>query len=98
MSKKRATKQEREDMDRKARWGCVACRKFNPDLITPAQIHHIREGLGLGQRDHSKTIPLCYQHHLSPKHGIHGMGVKAWTKIYGTELELLQFYEDHKDE
>jgi len=98
MGKKRATKREKEDMDRKARWGCVVCRKMDINVISPAQIHHIKHGLGLGQRDHSMTIPLCFPHHLDSKYGIHGMGVKAWTKIYGTELELLQFYEDHKDE
>ena len=99
MGKKRANKEQRLDMDRKARWGCVVCRKIDFNVITtPAQIHHIRHGLGLGQRDHSMTIPLCFPHHLDSKYGIHGMGSKAWTKIYGTEHELLEFYEKNKDE
>tara|TARA_R110000796_G_scaffold242007_1_gene363917 strand:- start:686 stop:982 length:297 start_codon:yes stop_codon:yes gene_type:complete len=98
MTKKRANKEQRLDMDRKARWGCVVCRKIDFDVITPPQIHHIKEGLGLSQRDHSRTIPLCYYHHMSPEYGIHGMGSKAWTKLYGTESELLKFYEDNKDE
>tara|TARA_B100001094_G_scaffold80947_1_gene77148 strand:+ start:685 stop:984 length:300 start_codon:yes stop_codon:yes gene_type:complete len=91
------SKEEKKEMDRKARWGCVVCRKMDMSVITPAQIHHIRKGAGMGQRGNS-TIPLCYHHHLSPKWGIHGMGTKAWTKLYGTEHELLAFYEEHKDE
>lgn len=91
------TKSQKRELDEKARWGCVVCRKTDIYCITPAQIHHIRKGVGLAQRG-QQTIPLCYHHHLSPKYGIHGMGIKAWTKIYGTELELLKFYEDHKDE
>ena len=57
MAKKKPSKEEKEDMDRKARWGCVVCRKIDKSVITPAQIHHIRKGAGLGQRG-SKTIPL----------------------------------------
>ena len=97
MAKKKPSKEEKKDMDRKARWGCVVCRKIDISVITPAQIHLIRKGAGLGQRG-SETIPLCYNHHLHPKYGKHGMGSKAWTKIYGTEHELSEFYEEHKDE
>ena len=95
--RKNLTKHEKKELDEKAKWGCVVCRKIDINCITPAQIHHITKNVGLSQRG-EQTIPLCYYHHMSPKYGIHGMGVKAWTKIYGTEHELLEFYEAHKSE
>jgi hypothetical protein len=39
---------------------------------TPVQVHHIREGVGAGQRQHDwLTIPLCPSCHTGTN-GIHG--------------------------
>lgn len=91
-------KHERNHLNQVASLGCVACR--NTGLgETPAEIHHIREGMGRGQRNcHYKTIPLCPIHHRlkerDPLTGkvipsIHGdpAGFKA---EFGTESELLE--------
>jgi hypothetical protein len=68
-----------------AELGCIICRR-------PAQIHHIRSGMGLGQRNtNENVIPLCPEHHVSGGHGIaFHAGKKTWQKIYGTEQKLLE--------
>lgn len=58
---------------------------------TPAEIHHIRTGQGVGQRaDNFNVIPLCPIHHRQGGHGIaiHA-GRQSWENNYGTETELL---------
>ena len=63
--------------------GCILCG-------SPACIHHLRSGMGMGQRNtHDRAIPLCHFHHQG-KEGIHTLGTKTWQKKYGTELELLE--------
>ena len=61
------SKEEKKDMDRKARWGCVVCRKIDMSVITPAEIHHIDGKTKKASEDypgcHMLTIPLCYEHH-----------------------------------
>lgn len=59
---------------------------------TPAQIHHIRDGQGVGQRaSHFEVLPLCPAHHQS---GGYGMAIHAgqdeWERRYGTERKLLK--------
>ncbi|WP_441005668.1 Ref family recombination enhancement nuclease [Rhizobium sp. WSM4643] len=60
---------------------------------TPAEIHHPRDGQGMGQRaDHSQAIPLCFNHHSAQSplpygHAIH-KGTKTFETTYGTEAEL----------
>lgn len=79
--KKSATKEERKHMEKVASLGCIICG-------SPCQIHHLRFGMGMGQRNsHFKTIGLCHYHHTG-KEGIHTIGIKSWQKKYGTELEL----------
>ena len=83
--KKRPNKAEREHMNRIAGMGCVICER-------PAEIHHIRQGMGLGQRAKviGGVIPLCPDHHRNGGHGvaIHA-GRKTWEAKYGTEQDLL---------
>lgn len=69
--------------------GCCICRRFGYGK-TPAHVHHIRTGIGMGRRASDfETIPLCLEHHQGNE-GIHGMGRKAWERHFGvTELELL---------
>ena len=54
---------EKQHMGRVAELGCVLCQHlgYGP---TPANVHHIREGAGMGQRSpHYLTVPLCKPHH-----------------------------------
>jgi hypothetical protein len=78
-------------MGRVAKLGCVICR-LNGFEDTPPHVHHIREGQGTAQRaDDFLTIPLCPEHHQG-KTGIHGMGVRAFERMYKTtELDLLAY-------
>lgn len=83
------TKSERLLLAETAERGCALCRWLGYGK-SPAQIHHVRTGTGIGRRaPHSEVIPLCMMHHTGPE-GIHGMGRRAWEKKHRiTELELL---------
>ncbi|ELN2576681.1 DUF968 domain-containing protein [Enterobacter kobei] len=89
MSKSK-TKAEKLHLSRVAALACIVCR--NEGLgESPAVIHHVRTGQGIGQRaSHFHTIPLCPAHHQ-----FHGVGVsyhdcpKTWEKLHGSEKELL---------
>lgn len=82
MTKKSATKSDKEFMGRVAALGCIICKQ-------PATIHHIRKGMGMGQRNtHRKILPLCHNHHQG-KEGIHTLGTKTWQAKYGDEEMLL---------
>lgn len=65
--------------------GCIICER-------PASLHHIRAGVGKGQKaSEYDVIPLCPDHH---QHGGYGVafhaGKKVWEDTYGTEAELLE--------
>jgi len=87
----RATAEERRHMALVASLGCVACRSEN-GAIAFAEIHHIRDGAGAGQRSaHTDVIPLCPKHHRIGGFGVaFHAGPKIWQEIYGTERELLE--------
>lgn len=78
------TKAEKDHLSRIADMGCVICR-------APCEIHHIRRGMGMGQRNSDfNAIGLCPAHHRTGGHGIaFHAGRKAFEAKYGTELELL---------
>lgn len=86
--RKAATKNERDYMSAQAEAGCILCRHlgYGP---TPAEIHHLRDGVGAGQRNsHLKSIPLCPEHHRGAT-GFHGLGRREFERVYGvTEIEL----------
>lgn len=86
---KRATAEERRHMSRIAEQGCVLCAYLGLGE-TRAEIHHLRHGMGAGQRNSNlMTIPLCPEHHRG-RTGFHGMGRRAFEREYGvTELDLL---------
>ena len=78
------TKAEREHLNRVAELGCIICHQ-------PAEIHHLRTGMGIGQRnDHFNVLPLCPTHHRTGGYGtaIH-QGRKAFEQNFGSELDLL---------
>ena len=88
MSKKSKTKAEREHLSKVAAVGCIACRKigFND---TPAEIHHIRHGMGMGQRNNNyNVIPLCPEHHRHGPNAIH-RSKHNFELCFGTEHDLL---------
>ena len=71
---------------------CVACRNAGYG-DTPAEVHHIRDGVGRGQRaDDTETIPLCPPHHRGTAHpivpSIHRDKLR-FEREFGTERELL---------
>jgi hypothetical protein len=80
------TKEQRKHYDNVARLGCSLCRYLGYGE-SPAHLHHIRRA---GKRDNAPVIPLCPEHHTG-NGGIHGMGRRAFEKVYGvTEEELLE--------
>ncbi|EMO5715845.1 DUF968 domain-containing protein [Enterobacter bugandensis] len=93
MSKKKTytPKAERHHLDKVASLGCIVCSNLGyPD--TPAGIHHIRTGYGIGQRSsHYETLPLCALHHLTGGYGVaYHAGAEEWERNYGAELDLLE--------
>lgn len=82
---------DRKHLQRLADMGCIVCRTYY-HVHSPAEIHHIRHGMGMGQRaPHSQAIPLCPAHHRTGGHGValHA-GQKAFEEKYATEQELLE--------
>ena len=86
------TKDERKHYDRIAQCGCIVCNIFGHGF-SPCEIHHIRTGIGMGQKSHFNcAIGLCPNHHRLGGYGIaiHA-GIDGFEKTIGmTELELLQ--------
>lgn len=84
---------ERRHLSRVAELGCIACELAGfPD--TPAEIHHLRAGNGLGERSgHDRAIALCPAHHRGTQHpqvpSIH-LARRAFIAQFGTEEELLE--------
>lgn len=84
-------KAEREYLNRVVSLGCIVCKNLGHGE-TPAHVHHMRTGKGMGQRaSNYETIPLCPTHHQNGGHGvaIHA-GQKTWEANFGTEIELLE--------
>ena len=80
---------ERHHLSKVAAMGCIACQLMGYE-DTPAEIHHIRTGMGMGQRnDHYHTIPLCPEHHRHGSNAIH-RSKKSFEADFGTEMELLE--------
>lgn len=83
------TKAEKQYMDRVASLGCFMCHQLGHGHID-AQIHHLREGMGMAQRNSNYvTVPLCDRHHAnSSPDGIHGQR-KAWKLAHLDEIDAL---------
>ena len=88
---KNSTAKEKLHLGKVAKLGCYCCR-VDYGVDTPAMIHHIREGMGWGQRaPHiGGTIPLCYAHHQSGENGMLAFhrSPKKWCEKYGRESEI----------
>ncbi len=73
-----STVSEQHHKDKVARLGCVVCRRLG-FVATPGQLHHVAEGSGL--RSDFSIAPLCLEHHEGAS-GLHGMGPKAFIRLY----------------
>lgn len=63
---------------------CALCGEHGP-----SDAHHIREGMGMAQRNSDwLVIPLCKDCHQGPHNGIHGNRM-LWNVMKKTELDLL---------
>lgn len=84
------TKDERKYLGRVAELGCMVCYRMGYEG-TPAEIHHRKAGMGIGQRSgNDQAIPLCPEHHRGST-GVHGLGVRGFRKHWGYgEEELLE--------
>jgi len=76
--------------DKLVRLGCIVCKKYYGTHSDP-EIHHLRSGVGMGQRSpNDRTIPLCPAHHRTGGYGIaFHAGKKGFEKSYDTEDNLL---------
>lgn len=77
-------------MAKVAEVGCIVCRGIGYGYV-PAQVHHLKEECGAGQRQSPfLTIPLCPAHHTDGGPGVaYHAGFRAFERLYGTELDLL---------
>jgi len=84
------TKAEKAHLNALADLGCIVCRNMGYGFTTP-EIHHIRTGVGMGQRNsHKNAIPLCHAHHRTGGHGVaYHAGRIAFEANYGREVDLL---------
>lgn len=92
MAKKGKTKDEKTHLNRVAELGCIVCYRQG-NAGTPAEIHHLRAGAGMGERSsYFRTLPLCRIHHRQGGHGEIGFhqAPRSFEERYGTEKELLE--------
>lgn len=84
------TTAERSFLTAMADQGCILCRRLGYPG-TPAEIHHLRCGMGMAQRNSDEmAIGLCPEHHRGAT-GYHGLGRRAFERTYGvTELDLMR--------
>ena len=82
-------KLEKEYLNKVANLGCIICGQS-------AEIHHLRTGMGMGQRnDNNNVIPFCPTHHRLGGYGVaYHAGRLLFEANFGTELELLQKTKD----
>jgi len=80
-------------MSRVASLCCVVCRNEKLAEDSPAEVHHIRDGYGRGQKaPYYETIPLCTIHHRSGAEGGHvgfHQSPARFIEKYGSERDLL---------
>lgn len=69
---------KKHHLDKVASTGCVLCREYDGQHVL-GHVHHIAEGSE--PRSDYMTVCLCADHHTGSS-GVHGMGVKAFCKLY----------------
>ena len=96
---KKKKRQLKKEMSKMCEFGCFICKKYYGVTNThDLNIHHLRSGVGMGQRNHDQFICLCVKHHLWGPEAIHDIGKKAWEEKFESELSLLQWYKEQVDE
>lgn len=58
---------------------CLLARDMAAHCTGRVHLHHVAEGSGL--RNDWALVPLCEGHHTGPA-GLHGMGTKAFLRLY----------------
>jgi hypothetical protein len=83
------TQAECQHLSKVTELGCIVC--FHQGQDTPAEVHHMRSGLGMSQRATSfRVLPLCPIHHRIGGRGIaFHAGRRSWETRFGSEEELL---------
>lgn len=59
--------------------GCLLRKRGSASCNGLVELHHVAEGSGL--RDDWALVPLCAEHHRGGS-GRHGMGTKAFIRLY----------------
>ena len=62
-----------------AKLPCVVCERIGMFQQGRSEVHHIAAGSGV--RNDFGVAPLCEEHHRGAT-GIHGMGTKAFVRLY----------------
>lgn len=78
-----AAKYAKYHMDCVASTYCVICREHY-EVHTPGEVHHLADGSN--PRDDCMTACLCPEHHRGAT-GVHGMGVKAFCRLWNLPNE-----------
>ena len=91
---KRPNKETQKKYNRMVDFGCVVCQKVYGVYTEPC-IHHFT-GAGMGLKSTEKYIPLCHTHHQGIE-GIHHIGTRNWEKKFGSQQELLNWYESKNE-
>jgi hypothetical protein len=84
------TNAERQHLSKVTELGCIVC--FHQGRYSPAEIHHMRSGLGMSQRASSfRILPLCPIHHRTGGRGtaFHA-GRCTWETRFSSEEELFE--------
>jgi len=79
---------ERQHLSQVTELGCIVC--FHQGRYTPAEIHHLRSGVGMSQRaSNYRVLPLCPLHHRTGGRGtaFHA-GRRTWETRFGSEEAL----------
>lgn len=66
-------------MDLVSRAGCVIGNRGLGECAGKLDVHHVAEGSG--ERSDFATVGLCTEHHTGGS-GLHGMGTKAFIRLY----------------
>jgi len=83
---KAKSRKQRELETATAAMGCIVCH--NEGVNSPAELHHLRSGVGMGQRS-NRIIGLCPAHHRTAGRGVSfHSGKMTWQRNHGTEEEL----------
>lgn len=77
--------EEPDHLDLVRALGCVICG------ARPAEAHHVRIGVGMGQKaGDDETIGLCAVHHRTGGFGVaYHAGPREWERMHGAQREHL---------